>query len=65
MIGYLIMQNKKFFVLLTMFLSGISFATPGYLGTSYSNTIKSGQGECVHNSSFDDSNDQLFECNNK
>ena len=50
-------------MLLTIFFIGTSFATNGYLGTSYSNTIKGSKGDCVHSSSFNNGSDKLLECN--
>lgn len=58
------MINKKIFIILSAIIfSSVSFATTGYLGSTYSNTLKSGQGECIHSSSFNSDSEQLSECN--
>ena len=58
-------MNKKILMgsLCFMILSANSFATNGYLGSSYSNTLKTDQGECVHSSSFDEQSEHLADCN--
>jgi hypothetical protein len=48
--------------LLSLVLSGTSFATSGYWGSTYSNTLKSDKGECIHSSAFNDQSEQLSEC---
>ena len=59
-------MNKKILMssLCSMILSANCFATNGYLGSSYSNTLKTDKGECVHSSSFDEQSQQLADCNN-
>lgn len=52
----------KKLLLLSLGVAINAFALDGYWGTSYSNLLKNGYGECVHTSYFDEQVDGVAAC---